>query len=501
MSPRLPELFLSSQSDERLVKLARAGHERAFAAIVERYRPELHALARRLCAPGEGEDVLQQALLSAFVALRSGAEVQHLRGWLYQIVRNAAIRAHAPRSVPLDGATASAETVEEVVQQRALAKSALTELARLPERQRRAMVDTALGGLPRAEVASTMGLSEGAVRQLVHRARSTLRTVVTAVTPWPMARWLASSGPTAASAGGPAASSGGVAAASGGVAAASGGVAAASSGMAAASSGVAAASGGIAVKLGALIASGTLATGVVAIGLHAAPAHHTAVREAHATHAQSSPRGAPAGAAGSGQEVAAITGRSSRYAPRAVILTASLVVTRRGSATSSGRRGDRSTSTFRSGSPVRFAGGSDRGGGEGSGRGGSGGDGRNEPQSGPGDRSGSHGSGSEGSRSDGSRSDESGSDGAGSDGSRSGGSGSQRSGGDGGGDAVAYETSAQGADSSGATAARQRANSRNSGAGNSDGRSANANRAGSIGGSSNGDGVNLSAPGAPSPGG
>ena len=463
MSPRLPELFLSSQSDERLVKLARAGHERAFAAIVERYRPELHALARRLCAPGEGEDVLQQALLSAFVALRSGAEVQHLRGWLYQIVRNAAIRAHAPRSVPLDGATASAETVEEVVQQRALARSALTELARLPERQRRAMVDTALGGLPRAEVASTMGLSEGAVRQLVHRARSTLRTVVTAVTPWPMARWLASSGPTAASAGG-----------------------------------VAAASSGIAVKLGALIASGTLATGVVAIGLHAEPAHHTAVRAAHATHAQAAPRGAPASAAGSGQEVAAITGRSPRYAPRGVILTASLVVTRRGAATGSGRRGDRSMSTSRWGSPVRFVGGSDRGGGEDSGRGDSGGDGRQEPQSGPGYRSGSDGSGSEGSRSGGSRSDASGSDSAGSDRSRSdrsrsGGSGSQRSGGDDGGDAVAYETSAQGA-GSGATAARQRSDSRNSRAGNSDGRSATAHSAGSNGGSSNGEDSNGGGP-------
>ena len=234
MSPRLSELLLSSQSDERLVSLARAGHERAFVAIVERYRPELNALARRLCPDGRGEDVVQQAFLSAFAALRAGAEVQHLRGWLYRILRNAATRPPAPACVPLDGATASAETVEDVVQQRAVAMSALSEMARLPARQRQAMVNTALGGMGRAEVASSMGLSEGAVRQLVHRARHTLRTAVTAVTPWPLARWLASVGANPPGSSELAAGAG------------------------------AASSGGIVIKLGALLASGTLVTGVAA---------------------------------------------------------------------------------------------------------------------------------------------------------------------------------------------------------------------------------------------
>jgi RNA polymerase sigma factor (sigma-70 family) len=252
MSPRLSELFLSSQSDERLVALACAGHERAFAAIVERYRPELQALARRLCADGRSEDVVQQAFLSAFAALRSGAEVKHLRGWLYRIVRNTAYRSRAPQYVPLDHAAASAVTVEDVVQQRALAMSALTELARLPARQRQAMVGT-VGGMARSEVASTMGLSEGAVRQLVHRARSTLRTAVTAVTPWPMARWFAAlgqSGSTELAVGAGAASS-----------------------------------GGIMLKLAALVAPGTLATGVAAVDPHGPDPQRPASRPATAAHA------------------------------------------------------------------------------------------------------------------------------------------------------------------------------------------------------------------------
>ncbi len=232
MSPRLSDLLLRSQSDERLASLARAGHDRAFATIVERYRPELLAMARRLVSDGRAEDVLQQALLSAFAALREGAEVRHVRGWLYQIVRNAAVKSRRPAEAPLDEMTASGPALEDLVQQRALAMSAMSEISRLPERQRDALVGSALGGLGRAELAASMGLSEGAVRQLIHRARATVRTAVTAFTPWPLANWLA------AAPGGPAGTSEVVAAAG------------------------ALSGGGIAVKLGALLVTGAVATGV-----------------------------------------------------------------------------------------------------------------------------------------------------------------------------------------------------------------------------------------------
>ncbi len=245
MSPRF--VLLRSQSDERLVGLARAGNERAFAAIVERYSPELQALARRLCSDGRSEDVVQQAFLSAFTALSTGSEVRHLRGWLYQIVRNAATRPAGPLCVPLDQAAASLNSVDDVVQQRALAMTTLAELARLPDRQRQAMIGTALDGRARAEVASSMGLSEGAVRQLVHRARTTLRSAVTAVTPWPVARWLVAIRPDMPGSTELAAGAG------------------------------AASSGGLAIKLGALLASGTLLTGV-AVELGHLPAPRAGAR-------------------------------------------------------------------------------------------------------------------------------------------------------------------------------------------------------------------------------
>jgi RNA polymerase sigma factor (sigma-70 family) len=292
-------VLLRSQSDERLVSLAREGHEPAFVAIVERYRPELDAFARRLTSEGRGEDVVQQAFLSAFAALRSGAEVRHLRAWLYRIVRNAAAGSHAPMCVPLavdDAAAGGGLAVEEVVEQRAVALGALSEMGRLPRRQREAMVGTALEGRPRAEIARSMGLSEGAVRQLVHRARARLRTVVTAVTPWPVLRWL-------------------------GAAPGGGGAADVVAGV-----GAGAASGGVALKLGVVLATGVIAGGAAVVDIHGgarrahratAPARHVA-RGSHVAGQRVAPRRAPVIAAPAVAVVreTAVAGRESERSRR-----------------------------------------------------------------------------------------------------------------------------------------------------------------------------------------
>jgi RNA polymerase sigma factor (sigma-70 family) len=88
---RTSAVLLRSQSDERLVALTRAGHERAFETIVRRYRRPLLAACRRMVDDGRAEDVLQQALLAAWSALRRGDDVRDLHAWLFRIVRNAAV--------------------------------------------------------------------------------------------------------------------------------------------------------------------------------------------------------------------------------------------------------------------------------------------------------------------------------------------------------------------------------------------------------------------------
>lgn len=242
MTPIMSEVFLRAQSDERLVRLARHGHHQAFVAIVARYQRELLAFAARSGPEARAEDVVQQALLNALVALRDGTEVTHLRGWLYAIVRRGLARA-AVQAPIADGDLAAAHTepLEDVVLRRARARDTLAAVRGLPERQREALLATVFGGYSRSDLARDLGQSEGVVRQLVHRARVNLRGTVGAIVPYPVLRWVLASQADVPAAG-------------------------------LAASAAVASSGGMAAKLGIVLASGAVATGVFALP-GAAPRH------------------------------------------------------------------------------------------------------------------------------------------------------------------------------------------------------------------------------------
>src|ERR1700724_533965 len=84
MSPGIPTRLLATQSDDRLLALVRQGHERAFEAIVHRYRKPLLGYCRRLrLEDARAEDIVQLALLKTWIAVREGAEVRDLQAWLY----------------------------------------------------------------------------------------------------------------------------------------------------------------------------------------------------------------------------------------------------------------------------------------------------------------------------------------------------------------------------------------------------------------------------------
>src|SRR3954454_25148398 len=199
--PSPSSVLLRSQSDERLVALARAGHERAFEAIVERYRGTLMRAARRYLPEARAEDALQQAYISAWSAIGRGDEVRDLRAWLYRIVQNTALnqlRVSGYDYSELDEALRGSSAPEEELERRAIVRQTLTGLAALPDRQREALLRIAVEGRSQEEVARELGVSEGAVRQLVHRARRPLRAAATAVVPLPLAQWGSAAGASGA---------------------------------------------------------------------------------------------------------------------------------------------------------------------------------------------------------------------------------------------------------------------------------------------------------------
>jgi RNA polymerase sigma factor (sigma-70 family) len=197
MSPIVSATILRTQSDERLLALTREGHERAFEAIVERYRRSMLRYCRRYLPESRAEDAVQQAFISAWSALRDGTEVGDLRPWLYRITRNAALDAVKRAGYDyheLSDALRLTPAPETVLERRAVMRQTLAGVAVLPANQRQALLRTVVEGHSRADIARDMHLSEGAVRQLVHRARTALRSAATALTPAPLLGWASSFG-------------------------------------------------------------------------------------------------------------------------------------------------------------------------------------------------------------------------------------------------------------------------------------------------------------------
>jgi RNA polymerase sigma factor (sigma-70 family) len=178
--------LLRPQSDERLVDLVRAGNERAFEAIVERYHRPLLGYCGRLLPPGRAEDVVQQAFLNAFAALRRDRSQIELRPWLYRIAHNAALNALRENGwshEDVEAVAAAHEGPHEVAVRRDSLRSVLAAMQKLPERQRDAMILRELEGRSYAQIAAQLQVTGGAVRQLLNRARNTMRAGATALTP------------------------------------------------------------------------------------------------------------------------------------------------------------------------------------------------------------------------------------------------------------------------------------------------------------------------------
>ncbi len=194
MTPHISVSLLRTQSDERLASLAGGGHERAFEAIVERYGKPLRRYAQRFLSEARAEEVVQAAFLSAWTALGTGTEVRDLRPWLYRIVHNGALNAMQKAEsgeLELIEAPDGGISPHAALEQNEEIRSALSVIASLPERQRTALLAVAVDGRAHADVAVDLGVSDAGVRQLVRRARVQLRAGVTALTPLPLALWLA----------------------------------------------------------------------------------------------------------------------------------------------------------------------------------------------------------------------------------------------------------------------------------------------------------------------
>lgn len=127
--------------------------------------------------PAASEDIVQEAFLSLFRHLRLGRSRENLRGWLYRVVHNLALkqRERGRRWLSVDaGALAIRLEDPEVNPEERLAEAQrrdrLRAVARaLPERDRRCLYLRA-EGLNYRDIAGTLGVSLGSVAKSLTRA-------------------------------------------------------------------------------------------------------------------------------------------------------------------------------------------------------------------------------------------------------------------------------------------------------------------------------------------
>jgi RNA polymerase sigma factor (sigma-70 family) len=198
---------LRMQPDRRLVTLAREGSVPATEEIVRRYRPALVRYAASIVPAHRADDVVQDSLARALPAVASGEDDLHLRAWLYRIVRNAALndlRDAGPPHEQLDESYDGVEQPPQALERRERVRSLVAGLQGLPAPQREALLKREMEGRSHTEIGAQMGVSAGAARQLIFRARQALREGIGSLVPLPLLRQLVESeaGGAAAAAGG-----------------------------------------------------------------------------------------------------------------------------------------------------------------------------------------------------------------------------------------------------------------------------------------------------------
>lgn len=205
MPPPPAELFASriflgpalrAQPDRRLVDLVRDGYDAAFEEIVRRYRKPLDRFAAAIVG-GRSEDVTQDAFSKALLALRGSEAEIELRPWLYRIVRNTALndlRDRAPATDEIPEALPGGRSTAAEAEAREEIRDLMARLQALPEPQRAALVMRELEGLSHEEIAAALGVSGGAARQAIFRARAALREGLGLLLPLPALRMFAEHG-------------------------------------------------------------------------------------------------------------------------------------------------------------------------------------------------------------------------------------------------------------------------------------------------------------------
>lgn len=160
-----------------MIALCRRGDLAGYRLVYERYSgPLLRFAVRILGRTQEAEDAVQETFLKLYrgiAGFRSGARFST---YLFQILRNACVDAMRKRKpIAYDVEDPQAGGGPAVPPSHELRHALVQAVDRLPGQMREAFVLFAIEGFSQDEAAEILGISVGALKTHVHRARKRLR--------------------------------------------------------------------------------------------------------------------------------------------------------------------------------------------------------------------------------------------------------------------------------------------------------------------------------------
>jgi len=163
--------------EERMIAMCRQGDPAGYRLVYDRYSgPLLRTALRMLGRLEEAEDAVQETFLKLFRGIKGFRSGARFSTYLFQILVNTcidAIRRRKPANTP----AAYTPEVESLTAPSGheLRHSLAEAVASLPGQMRASFVLFAIEEFTQAEIAGMLGISEGAVKTHVFRARRKLR--------------------------------------------------------------------------------------------------------------------------------------------------------------------------------------------------------------------------------------------------------------------------------------------------------------------------------------
>jgi RNA polymerase sigma-70 factor, ECF subfamily len=183
-------MAIEALSDEALVRRIRDGERELFAALVDRYKRGIaNFIGASVRSAPDVSDLSQETFLRAYAHLETfNPQLGRFSTWIYQIARNV-VRTHLGKSLrrPATQELPEEQTLENTLPDlslesdpaggilRAEAERELrAALAELPERTRTVLALRYFDNMEYHTIASTLGLSLGNVKTLIHRGKIAL---------------------------------------------------------------------------------------------------------------------------------------------------------------------------------------------------------------------------------------------------------------------------------------------------------------------------------------